>query len=155
MHTMCRINPCNNCMQSASAAMRPPGLFCCNSPAHCLCLHSQAESTCWQAYLCADYKASNKAREDDDGLEHVEAIQRCHELVLHVLVVDDGFLQLLPLQLLIVEALDCLKVEQCIRHPCTPCIIVLVHFPAKAHHSSAEIEQRIHDSRLEDIANIC
>lgn len=61
-------------------------------------------------HLGTDNESSNEAREDDDRLEDIQAVEGGHELVLHVLVIDDGLLQPLPLQLLVVEALDRLVV---------------------------------------------
>ena len=65
-----------------------------------------------QAHLGTDNKAPYHATPDDEGLQHIEAIEGGNEGVLHFLVVLDGLVKVAPLQVFVAEVLDCLVVQQ-------------------------------------------
>ena len=88
---------------------------------------------CWVTHLGTDDEAAKHATPDDEGLQHIEAVERGYEGVLHFLVVLNGLVKVAPLQILIAEVLDSLIVQQGVCGFGALCIVKAVQVPAATH----------------------
>ena len=88
---------------------------------------------CRVTHLGTDNKAANHATPDDEGLQHIEAVQGGYEGVLHFLVILNGLVKVASLQVLVAEVLDCLIVQQGICGFGALGIVKAIQVPAAAH----------------------
>ena len=92
--------------------------------------HRQTDGHTQQTHLGTDDETADHAAPDDEGLQHVEAVEGGYEGILHFLIVLNGLVKVTPLQLLIAEVLDCLIVQQSIRGFGALSIVKAVQVPA-------------------------